>query len=73
MPKFIVKFTRHIKVYDNQQSGELSLFAEEVLATMIRCDKRTVFIFQTYSSRLLHQVVDCLAFTSTLCEDKDPA
>ena len=65
-----------VKVYDSQRSGDLPLSVKEVIAALIRCDKKKVFLLfpdvqqQANSSSC---GIFALAFASTLCEDKDPA
>ena len=50
-----------IMVYDSLRSGDLPLSVKEVIAALLKCDKKKIFLlFQMCSNSLTHQAVDCL-------------
>ena len=65
-----------VKVYDSLRSGDLPLSAKEVIAALVKCDKKKIFLLfpdvqqQPNSSSC---GLFALAYASTLCEGKDPA
>ena len=65
-----------VKVYDSLRSGDLPLSAKEVIAALVKCDKKKIFLLfpdvqqQPNSSSC---GLFALAYASTLCEGKNPA
>ena len=64
-----------VKVYDSLRSGDLPLSVKEVIAALVKCDKKKIFLLfpdvqqQPNSSSC---GLFALAYASTLCEGKDP-
>ena len=64
-----------VKVYDSLQSGDLPLSVKEIIAALVKCDIKKIFLLfpdvqqQPNSSSC---GLFALAYASTLCEGKDP-
>ena len=65
----------NVKVYDSLRSGDLPMSVKEVIAALIKCDKKKIFLIfpevqqQPDSSSC---GLFALAYAATLCEGKDP-